>query len=56
MIDGLSGGNRQSRSLHRYGRPQDRAKVFGMIIEVSFGLGFTIGPGLGAIISLPFRL
>jgi MFS transporter, DHA1 family, tetracycline resistance protein len=53
MIDGLSGGNLTVAQAYisDITEPRDRAKVFGMIIGVSFGLGFTIGPGLGAIIS-----
>jgi MFS transporter, DHA1 family, tetracycline resistance protein len=53
MIDGLSGGNLTVAQAYisDVTEPRERAKVFGMIIGVSFGLGFTIGPGLGAIIS-----
>jgi MFS transporter, DHA1 family, tetracycline resistance protein len=56
MIDGLSGGNLTVAQAYisDITEPRDRAKVFGMIIGVSFGLGFTIGPGLGAIISSHF--
>jgi MFS transporter, DHA1 family, tetracycline resistance protein len=56
MIDGLSGGNLTVAQAYisDITEPRDRAKVFGMIIGVSFGLGFTIGPGLGAIISSRF--
>jgi DHA1 family tetracycline resistance protein-like MFS transporter len=54
MIDGLSGGNLTVAQAYisDITEPRDRAKVFGMIIGVSFGLGFT--PGLGAIISSHF--
>jgi DHA1 family tetracycline resistance protein-like MFS transporter len=56
MIDGLSGGNLTVAQAYisDITEPQNRAKIFGMIIGVSFGLGFTIGPGLGAIISSRF--
>src|SRR5499433_2253918 len=56
MIDGLSGGNLTVAQAYisDVTGPRERAKVFGMIIGVSFGLGFTIGPGLGAIISSRF--
>ena len=56
MIDGLSGGNLTVAQAYisDITEPRERAKVFGMIIGVSFGLGFTIGPGLGAIISSRF--
>jgi DHA1 family tetracycline resistance protein-like MFS transporter len=53
MIDGLSGGNLTVAQayLSDITEPRERAKIFGMIIGVSFGLGFTIGPGLGATIA-----
>ena len=53
MIDGLSGGNLTVAQayLSDITEPHERAKIFGMVIGVSFGLGFTIGPGLGAIIA-----
>jgi MFS transporter, DHA1 family, tetracycline resistance protein len=53
MIDGLSGGNLTVAQAYisDVTEPRERAKVFGMIIGVSFGLGFTIGPGLGAEIA-----
>jgi DHA1 family tetracycline resistance protein-like MFS transporter len=56
MIDGLSGGNLTVAQAYisDITEPRERAKTFGMIIGVSFGLGFTIGPGLGAIISHRF--
>jgi DHA1 family tetracycline resistance protein-like MFS transporter len=56
MIDGFSGGNLTVAQAYisDITEARDRAKVFGMIIGVSFGLGFTIGPGLGAIISSRF--
>ncbi len=53
MIDGLSGGNLTVAQAYisDITEPRERAKIFGMIIGVSFGLGFTIGPGLGATIA-----
>jgi len=56
MIDGLSGGNLTVAQayLSDITEPRERAKIFGMIIGVSFGLGFTIGPGLGATIASRF--
>jgi DHA1 family tetracycline resistance protein-like MFS transporter len=56
MIDGLSGGNLTVAQAYisDITEARERAKTFGMIIGVSFGLGFTIGPGLGAIISSRF--
>lgn len=56
MIDGLSGGNLTVAQAYisDITEPRDRAKIFGMIIGVSFGLGFTIGPGLGATIASRF--
>jgi DHA1 family tetracycline resistance protein-like MFS transporter len=56
MIDGMSGGNLTVAQAYisDITEPRERAKIFGMIIGVSFGLGFTIGPGLGAIISSRF--
>src|SRR5262245_9763698 len=56
MIDGFSGGNLTVAQAYisDITEPKDRAKVFGMIIGVSFGLGFTIGPGLGAFTSSRF--
>src|SRR5262249_5534823 len=46
MIDGLSGGNLTVAQAYisDITEPHERAKIFGMIIGVSFGLGFTIGP------------
>jgi MFS family permease len=56
MIDGLSGGNLTVAQAYisDITEPRERAKIFGMIIGVSFGLGFTIGPGLGATIASRF--
>lgn len=56
MIDGLSGGNLTVAQAYisDVTEPQNRAKTFGMIIGVSFGLGFTIGPGVGAVVSSKF--
>lgn len=56
MIDGLSGGNLTVAQAYisDITEPRERAKIFGMIIGVSFGLGFTIGPGLGATVAARF--
>src|SRR5262249_37647438 len=56
MIDGLSGGKLTVAQAYisDITEPRERAKVFGMIIGVSFGLGFSIGPGLGSITSKHF--
>lgn len=53
MIDGLSGGNLTvaQACVSDISRPEERAKNFGMIIGVSFGLGFMIGPLLGGFLS-----
>ncbi len=56
MIDGLSGGNLTVAQAYisDITEPRERARIFGMIIGVSFGLGFTIGPGLGSTIAERF--
>lgn len=56
MIDGFSGGNLTVAQAYisDVTQPEVRAKTFGMIIGGSFGLGFTIGPGLGSVISSRF--
>jgi DHA1 family tetracycline resistance protein-like MFS transporter len=52
IIDGLSGGN--ITTVRAYiadiTTPENRAKSYG-IIGAGFGLGFTLGPGLGAALS-----
>jgi MFS family permease len=53
VIDGLSGGNLTVAQAYisDITEPQERARNFGMIIGVSFGLGFTLGPSFGAFLS-----
>lgn len=53
IIDGFSGGNLSVAQAYisDITKPEDRAKTFGMIIGVSFGLGFTLGPAMGAELS-----
>ncbi len=53
VIDGLSGGNLTVAQAYisDITKPEDRARNFGMIIGVSFGLGFLIGPTLGGFLS-----
>lgn len=53
IIDGLTGGNLTVAQAYisDITRPEERARNFGMIIGVSFGLGFLIGPMLGGFLS-----
>lgn len=53
IIDGLSGGNLTVAQAYigDISRPGERAKYYGMVIGVSFGLGFLIGPMLGGFLS-----
>jgi DHA1 family tetracycline resistance protein-like MFS transporter len=53
IIDGISGGNLTVAQAYisDITRPEERARNFGMIIGVSFGLGFLIGPTLGGFLS-----
>ncbi len=53
IIDGISGGNLTIAQAYigDVTRPQERAKAFGLIIGVAFGLGFLIGPALGGFLS-----
>ncbi|MCI0339425.1 MAG: MFS transporter [Acidobacteria bacterium] len=53
ITDGLSGGNLTVAQAYisDITNPEERAKNFGMIIGVSFGLGFLIGPTLGGFLS-----
>lgn len=53
IIDGISGGNLTVAQAYisDITKPEDRARNFGMIIGVSFGLGFLIGPLLGGFLS-----
>ncbi len=53
IIDGISGGNLTIAQAYitDISAPQDRARNFGMIIGVSFGLGFLLGPSFGGFLS-----
>lgn len=53
IIDGVSGGNLTIAQAYisDISTPQDRARNFGMIIGVSFGLGFLLGPSFGGFLS-----
>ena len=53
IIDGLSGGNLTIAQAYisDVTQPAERAKSYGMIIGVSFGLGFLIGPAFGGFLS-----
>ena len=53
IVDGLSGGNLTVAQAYisDISAPQDRARNFGMIIGVSFGLGFLLGPSFGGFLS-----
>jgi DHA1 family tetracycline resistance protein-like MFS transporter len=53
VIDGISGGNLTVAQAYisDITKPEERAKVFGMIIGVSFGLGFMLGTTLNAFLS-----
>jgi len=53
VIDGLSGGNLTVAQAYisDITKPEERAKYYGMVIGVSFGLGFLIGPMLGGFLS-----
>ena len=53
IVDGLSGGNLTIAQAYisDVTKPEERAKSYGMIIGVSFGLGFLMGPALGGFLS-----
>ena len=53
IVDGFSGGNLTIAQAYisDVTKPEERAKSFGMIIGVSFGLGFLLGPALGGFLS-----
>lgn len=53
IIDGISGGNLTIAQAYisDISTPQERARNFGMIIGVSFGLGFLLGPSFGGFLS-----
>lgn len=52
-IDGLSGGNITVAQAYisDVTKPEERAKSFGLIIGLGFGLSFLFGPGLGGFLS-----
>jgi MFS transporter, DHA1 family, tetracycline resistance protein len=52
IVDGLSGGNITTARAYiaDITREEDRAKAFG-VLGAAFGLGFIVGPGLGAAFS-----
>ena len=52
IVDGLSGGNITTARAYiaDVSTEQDRARAYG-ILGAAFGLGFIIGPGLGAVFS-----
>jgi DHA1 family tetracycline resistance protein-like MFS transporter len=53
IIDGISGGNLTVAQAYisDITKPEERARVLGMTIGVSFGLGFLIGPMFGGFLS-----
>jgi DHA1 family tetracycline resistance protein-like MFS transporter len=53
IVDGFSGGNLTVAQAYisDITVPEERARSFGMIIGVSFGLGFLMGPMLGGFLS-----
>jgi len=53
IIDGTSGGNLTIAQAYisDVTTPAERAKSYGLVIGVSFGLGFLMGPALGGFLS-----
>ena len=53
MLDGFSGGNLTVAQAYvaDISAPADRTRNFGMVIGVSFGLGFLFGPAFGGFLS-----
>jgi MFS family permease len=53
IIDGFSGGNLTIAQAYvsDITRPEERAKTFGLVIGISFGLGFLLGPAIGGFLS-----
>ncbi len=53
IIDGISGGNLTIAQAYisDVTDPKDRAKAYGLVIGVSFGLGFLMGPAMGGFLS-----
>lgn len=57
LLDGVTGGNVSTAQAYigDITPPQDRAKTFGLM-GAAFGLGFTLGPALGAALSVMGRM
>jgi MFS family permease len=53
ILDGLSGGNLTVAQAYvaDISEPADRTRNFGLVIGVSFGLGFLLGPSFGGFLS-----
>jgi DHA1 family tetracycline resistance protein-like MFS transporter len=53
IIDGVSGGNLTIAQAYigDVTKPQERARAFGLVIGVAFGLGFLVGPAFGGFLS-----
>lgn len=53
IVDGFSGGNLTIAQAYisDVTKPEERAKAYGLVIGVSFGLGFLMGPALGGFLS-----
>jgi len=53
IVDGLSGGNLTIAQAYisDVTKPEERARSYGLIIGVSFGLGFLMGPAIGGFLS-----
>jgi len=53
IIDGISGGNLTIAQAYisDVTKPEERARSYGLIIGVAFGLGFLLGPALGGFLS-----
>ena len=52
ILDGITAGNLSIAQAYisDHTEPKDRAKAFG-VIGVAFGVGFSLGPGLGGVLS-----
>lgn len=53
IIDGFSGGNLTIAQAYisDVTEPEERAKAYGMVIGISFGLAFLLGPAMGGFLS-----
>jgi DHA1 family tetracycline resistance protein-like MFS transporter len=53
IIDGFSGGNLTIAQAYisDITKPEERARSYGLIIGVAFGLGFLLGPAIGGFLS-----